>query len=125
MEQFLLFPEPIERRIKEEDEKILFCDCLKEIICACAAKEKCPCERLSLLNACACVKAVIKFRHADKRRSIIAKRSFRAKYSHSKLVDYNENLYCGCQPSWSMSFPNTDKELNDHHQSTENKSCNK
>ena len=127
MEQFLLFPEPIQRQIKDKDESINYCDCFKGIICTCASKKKLSCEKLSLPNECACVKAVVEFQHAEKRRSIIAKRYFRANYSHSNLVDYNENLYCGYQPSWSMSFPNNDedKEFNDKRDSTENIRCKK
>ena len=122
MEQFLLFPEPIQRQIKDDDDSINYCCCFKGVICTCESKKKLSYERLSLPNACACVKAIIEFQHEDKRRSMIAKRFFLANYSHLNLVDYKENLYCGYQPSWSMSFPNIDKdkEFNDKRDSTEN-----
>ena len=108
MDQYLIFPYPIERKICDNDDKIKFCNCFNGIKCSCLQNEDLSSERILLRNSCVCLKALIDFRHSEKRRSMIAKRSYRSEYYHSTLVDYNENLYCGHLRSWAMSFPKLD-----------------
>ena len=108
MDQYLIFPDPIERKIRDDDHKMKLWNCLNGFKCSCLENEDVSSERLLLQNSCACLKAILDFRHSEKRRSIIAKRSYRSEYYHSTLVDYNENLYCGHLRFWAMSFPKLD-----------------
>ena len=105
MYQFLLFPEPKERKNYGKNLNLKVKNQFNKTKCICKNTNKNSAKRFSRWKGCVCLKALFNFKHLDKKRSILAKRKIGADFSHSPLVEYNEDLYYGHLKSWAMRFP--------------------